>query len=73
MLKEMSESKKIPKKTVKILISNYEEVGFGASWIPEDISELIAVDMGAIGDDLNGSEYKVSICAKDPPVHMIMN
>ncbi|CUH93457.1 M42 family metallopeptidase [Herbinix luporum] len=65
MLKEMSESKKIPKKTVKILISNYEEVGFGASWIPEDISELIAVDMGAIGDDLNGSEYKVSICAKD--------
>ncbi|HWT27108.1 MAG TPA: aminopeptidase, partial [Mobilitalea sp.] len=49
----------------KLLISNYEEVGFGASWVPEDITELIAVDMGAIGDDLNGTEYTVSICAKD--------
>jgi putative aminopeptidase FrvX len=65
MLKEMSEKKLLPSKNVKILISNYEEVGFGASWIPEDITEIIAVDMGAIGDDLNGSEYKVSICAKD--------
>jgi len=65
LLKEMSEKKYIPQKNIKILISNYEEVGFGASWIPEDITELIAVDMGAVGDDLNGSEYKVSICAKD--------
>jgi putative aminopeptidase FrvX len=65
LLKEMSEKKLIPEKSIKILISNYEEVGFGASWIPEDITEIIAVDMGVIGDDLNGSEYKVSICAKD--------
>ena len=65
MLKEMSEKKLVPSKNIKILISNYEEVGFGASWIPEDITEFIAVDMGAVGDDLNGSEYKVSICAKD--------
>jgi len=48
-----------------MLISNYEEVGFGASWIPEDITEFIAVDMGALGEDLNGTEYAVSICAKD--------
>ena len=65
MLKEMSENKLTPKNRIKILISNYEEVGFGASWIPEDIKEILAVDMGAMGDDLNGSEYKVSICAKD--------
>lgn len=65
LLKEMSEKKMVPQKSIKILISNYEEVGFGASWIPEDITEIIAVDMGAVGDDLNGSEYKVSICAKD--------
>ncbi|NLO08970.1 MAG: M42 family metallopeptidase [Clostridiales bacterium] len=65
LLKEMSEKRLVPDKSVKILISNYEEVGFGASWIPEDITEIIAVDMGVIGDDLNGSEYKVSICAKD--------
>lgn len=65
MLKEMSEKNETPKNRIKILISNYEEVGFGASWIPEDIREILAVDMGAMGDDLNGSEYKVSICAKD--------
>lgn len=65
LLKYMSEEKLVPEKSLKILISNYEEVGFGASWIPEDIKEFVAVDMGVIGDDLNGSEYTVSICAKD--------
>lgn len=65
VLKDMSEQHLTPEKNLKILISNYEEVGFGASWVPEEISELLAVDMGAIGDDLNGNEYSVSICAKD--------
>lgn len=65
MLKDMSEGNLTPKKNLKLIISNYEEVGFGSSWIPEDISEFIAVDMGAMGDDLNGTEYAVSICAKD--------
>jgi len=65
MLKEMSEEKRIPERNLKILISNYEEVGFGASWLPQDITEFLAVDMGAVGDDLNGTEYTVSICAKD--------
>lgn len=65
LLKEMSEKKLKPNCNIKIVISNYEEVGFGASWLPEDIEEFLAVDMGVIGDDLNGSEYAVSICAKD--------
>ena len=65
LLNELSSNHTIPKRTIKILISNYEEVGIGASYIPEDIHEFIAVDMGVIGDDLMGSEYKVSICAKD--------
>lgn len=55
----------VPKYTTKILISTYEEVGHGASYIPQDITELIAVDMGCIGDDLSCTEYDVSICAKD--------
>lgn len=55
----------IPKYTTKILISNYEEVGHGSSYVPQDITELIAVDMGCIEDDLSCSEYDVSICAKD--------
>lgn len=55
----------MPDYTTKILISTYEEVGHGASYIPQDITEMISVDMGCIGDDLNCSEYDVSICAKD--------
>ncbi|MNB79150.1 Aminopeptidase YpdE [compost metagenome] len=54
-----------PLHNLKLLISNYEEVGHGASWIPGEISELIAVDMGVLGDDLNCKETDVSICAKD--------
>ena len=65
VLKNLSEQKITPSNQLKILISNYEEVGFGASWLPSDITEFVAVDMGALGDDLNGSEYQVSICAKD--------
>ncbi len=46
--------------------SNYEEVGHGAAaGVPEDVAELIAVDMGALGEGLQGNEHAVSICAKD--------
>lgn len=54
-----------PRFKTKILISNYEEVGHGTSYIPSDITEMIAVDMGCIGEDLSCTEYDVSICAKD--------
>lgn len=65
LLKYMYDTGKKPVQTLKILISNYEEVGHGCSYIPQDVEELIAVDMGCVGDDLNGDEYRVSICAKD--------
>ncbi|MDO5415712.1 MAG: M42 family metallopeptidase [Lachnospiraceae bacterium] len=65
MLKRFHEEGLTPENTLKILISNFEEIGHGCSWIPEEIEELLAIDMGAVGDDLNGSEYKVSICARD--------
>ncbi|MUG69631.1 M20/M25/M40 family metallo-hydrolase [Paenibacillus validus] len=54
-----------PACTLQLLISTYEEVGHGAAWIPSDITELLAVDMGAMGDDLRCTELDVSICAKD--------
>ncbi|GAB6106413.1 M42 family metallopeptidase [Fusibacter bizertensis] len=54
-----------PQYTTKIVISSYEEVGHGAAHIPSDIVELLAVDMGCIGEDLTCTEYDVSICAKD--------
>ncbi len=65
LLKEIADRKLTPESTLKIMITNYEEVGYGASFIPENVTELLAVDMGSVGDDLNGNEYSVSICAKD--------
>ena len=50
---------------LKVMFSCYEEVGHGMSYMPSEISELVAVDMGCIGLDLNCTEYDVSICAKD--------
>lgn len=54
-----------PLHNLSFLISNYEEVGHGTTWIPGEINEMIAVDMGAMGDDLSCKETDVSICAKD--------
>ncbi len=53
-----------PRYTIKFIISTYEEVGHGAAYIPV-LDEMIAVDMGCIGDDLTCTEYDVSICPKD--------
>lgn len=44
----------------------YEEVGHGGSCgIPLDVVDMIAVDMGCVGDGLACTETEVSICAKD--------
>lgn len=52
--------------TTNIFISNYEEVGHGASAsMPEKTKEFVSVDMGCPGLDQNSSEYSVCICAKD--------
>ena len=53
-----------PNQTLKFIISTHEETGFGASYIPQ-VDELLAVEMGCIGEDLSCTEEDVSICAKD--------
>jgi putative aminopeptidase FrvX len=65
VLKELHETKKLPKHTTEIIITAYEETGHGNSWVNPEISEMIAVDMGCIGLDLACTEQDVSICAKD--------
>ncbi|UNK17090.1 M42 family metallopeptidase [Paenibacillus sp. N3/727] len=65
LLESMKRENWKPRCNVKVLISNYEEVGHGTAYIPSDIKEFIAVDMGCIGDDLSCKETDVSICAKD--------
>ncbi|EEY33845.1 M42 family metallopeptidase [Pseudoleptotrichia goodfellowii] len=52
--------------TTHFMFSCFEEVGHGAnSSIPAEVTEYLAVDMGAMGDDQQTDEYTVSICVKD--------
>lgn len=64
LLKHLKEENIKPKHCLKIIISTHEEVGFGSAYIPS-VDEFLAVDMGCVGEHLEGSEEKVSICAKD--------
>jgi len=65
LLKSFKDNEVKPKNNLILFISTFEEVGHGASYIPEEIDELLAVDMGCIGDDLTCTEKDVSICVKD--------
>lgn len=53
------------KRKVTLLFTVYEEVGHGGACVPEGTSEMISVDMGCVGADLECTELMVSICAKD--------
>ena len=43
----------------------FEEIGHGGAYVPNEVSEYVALDIGLIGPDYHGSESKVSICAAD--------
>lgn len=51
---------------VELFFSHYEEVGHGGTcgYAPT-IEELLVIDMGVLGDGLEGDEFSCSICAKD--------
>ena len=55
-----------PVETTYLHISNYEEVGHGAAaGIPSEVTELVAVDMAAIGEGQTSDEYHSTLCVKD--------
>jgi putative aminopeptidase FrvX len=75
-IKALKTDNQSPKQTTTIHISNYEEVGHGASaGFPEDLQELVAVDMAPVGDGQESDEFHVTICVKDRggPYHHILN
>lgn len=55
-----------PRRRIYQHITVYEEVGHGAcGTVPQDVTEILAVDMGCVGTTLSCTEHQVSICAKD--------
>ncbi len=64
--KYLMANKITPNYTTHFFISNFEEVGHGASAaIPEDTFEFIAIDMAAPGEGQTSDEFSVTVCAKD--------
>lgn len=52
--------------TTHLFFSNYEEVGHGAAGaFPPETTELVALDMAAVGKGQSSDEYSVTICVKD--------
>lgn len=75
-IKSIAESGRSPERSVYFHISNYEEVGHGASaGIPDDVVELITVDMAVVGDGQESDEFHATLCIKDSggPYHEGLN
>lgn len=65
-IKAIVEAQVTPAQRTTFLFSNYEEVGHGGvDGLPSDLSELVVLDMGCIGEGLRGDEFHCSICVKD--------
>ncbi|MFZ6026709.1 MAG: M42 family metallopeptidase [Chloroflexota bacterium] len=65
-VKALQEAGLQPVQTTFLHISNYEEVGHGAAaGIPPDVTELVAVDMAAIGEGQTSDEFHATLCVKD--------
>ncbi len=55
-----------PQQDTYFFISNYEEVGHGAATgIPACVTELLTVDMAALGDGQTSDEFHCTLCVKD--------
>ncbi|HPH97497.1 MAG TPA: M42 family metallopeptidase [Anaerolineaceae bacterium] len=65
-----------PARSAVLHISNYEEVGHGAAaGIPADVTELLSVDMAAVGEGQTSDEFHSTLCVKDSggPYHYEMS
>jgi putative aminopeptidase FrvX len=65
-IKALADSGETPSQRTYFHFSNYEEVGHGAAaGIPEDVHELVTVDMAAVGEGQASDEFHATICVKD--------
>ncbi len=75
-IKALHNADQQPSQTTSFHISNYEEVGHGAaSGFPDDLAELITVDMAAVGEGQTSDEFHTTLCVKDSggPYHHGLN
>ncbi len=62
----LAQAGETPAQHTTILISNYEEVGHGGTGgLPDNLAELITIDMAAIGEGQSSDEFHCTLCVKD--------
>jgi putative aminopeptidase FrvX len=64
-LRALVEQGRKPKYRTVFAFPYHEEIGIGGTYLPPEVEEYVAVDIGLIGPDCDGHERAVSICAKD--------
>lgn len=65
-IKALADAGQSPTRTTYFHISNYEEVGHGAAaGIPDEVAELISVDMAVVGRGQESDEFHATLCVKD--------
>ncbi len=75
-LKAVIDAGQQPAQDTVLHVSNYEEVGHGAAaGFPQDLAELVAVDMAAVGQGQTSDEFHATLCVKDSggPYHYGLN
>ena len=64
-IKYMHENGLKPKYRTMFAFTFGEEISLGGPYVPEEVSEYVAIDIGLIGPDYDGHERCVTICTKD--------
>ena len=65
LMRNMKEAGIQPKRKVYAYFAVYEEIGHGTAWLPEDVCDILALDIAPTGPKQTSDEKKVSIFAKD--------
>ena len=73
-MRDIRDGKIAPKRKVYAYFAAYEEIGHGTSWCPEDVEDMLALDIAPTGPDQTSDEHKVSVFCKDSrfPYHWEM-
>ena len=65
VMKAIRDEKLVLPRKVYFYFAMYEEIGHGTVVLPEDVKDMLAVDIAPTGPDQNSDERKVSIFTKD--------
>ncbi len=73
-MKEIADGRLQPNRKVYAYFAMYEEIGHGTAWLPEGVSDILAIDIAPTGPEQNSDERKATIFAKDSrfPYHVGM-